>query len=192
MKKTKLIIDLSQKKIWNGQKQTIVDAILCAIQTTLPLRSVIDNKLCLISVRMTDDKEIQEINRKFRNKNKPTNVLSFQNVDWNNFSMQPMLAEQLCHSKNTAVYEITENLFRKKKSLDMDRKETVLNIGDIMLGYETIASEAKNFGKDFSNHLRFITIHGVLHLMGYDHQTEDEAGEMLALEALAMIKQVST
>lgn len=189
MKKTKLIIDLSKKRLWQGHQKSVVRAILCSIQTTLPLRTMIDNKLCLISVRMTDDKEIQRINKQFRNKNKSTNVLSFQNIDWHNFGMaEHMLAEQLLHDQKLQVYEVTENSVRK--SLDIDTKEKVLNIGDIMLSYETICAEASNFGKSFCDHLKFITIHGVLHLMGYDHTTTDEAAEMIVLENKAMNKSI--
>lgn len=54
------------------------------------------------------------------------------------------------------------------------------HLGDIALGYETCAREAAEQGKALADHLKHLVAHGVLHLLGWDHQTEDEA---LAMEA---------
>lgn len=54
--------------------------------------------------------------------------------------------------------------------------------GDIILAYETIAREAHEQGKPFKAHLTHLIVHGVLHLLGYDHIEDDEAEEMEALE----------
>ncbi|MFZ1991823.1 MAG: rRNA maturation RNase YbeY [Alphaproteobacteria bacterium] len=55
-------------------------------------------------------------------------------------------------------------------------------LGDIVLGYETVAREAKEQNKAFLHHAQHLTMHGVLHLLGFDHESEDEAAEMEALE----------
>ena len=55
-------------------------------------------------------------------------------------------------------------------------------LGDIALAYETIACEAVAQGKEFHDHLTHLIIHGYLHLIGYDHETEHEAQAMEALE----------
>jgi probable rRNA maturation factor len=55
-------------------------------------------------------------------------------------------------------------------------------IGDIVLAYETIAQEARNEGKPFAHHLAHLAVHGFLHLHGYDHQQDDDADAMEALE----------
>ena len=54
--------------------------------------------------------------------------------------------------------------------------------GDIMLAHETIAREAVGQGKTFRNHATHLLVHGMLHLMGYDHENEQEASEMESLE----------
>ena len=59
-------------------------------------------------------------------------------------------------------------------------------LGDIVLAFETIDREAKEQGKDFDNHLKHLIIHGFLHLLGYDHISDEEADEMEALEILIM------
>jgi probable rRNA maturation factor len=55
-------------------------------------------------------------------------------------------------------------------------------LGDIVLAYETVAREAADEGKPFDHHVSHLLIHGFLHLLGYDHQTEAEALDMEAIE----------
>jgi probable rRNA maturation factor len=56
------------------------------------------------------------------------------------------------------------------------------HLGDIALGYETVAREAETEGKPFDHHVTHLVVHGFLHLLGYDHETPEEAGEMEQLE----------
>ena len=55
-------------------------------------------------------------------------------------------------------------------------------LGDVAIAYETVAREAEAEGKPFLHHLAHLVVHGYLHLMGHDHQTESEAEAMEALE----------
>jgi probable rRNA maturation factor len=55
-------------------------------------------------------------------------------------------------------------------------------LGDIAIAYETLRREADEEGKPFLDHLSHLAVHGFLHLIGYDHETDDEAQEMEALE----------
>ena len=55
--------------------------------------------------------------------------------------------------------------------------------GDIVMAYETVAGECESEGKTFLHHLTHLTVHGYLHLMGFDHQTDAEAEEMERLES---------
>ena len=55
-------------------------------------------------------------------------------------------------------------------------------LGDILVAYETCANEADDQAKPLADHLRHMVVHGVLHLLGYDHETEDEAAQMEGLE----------
>jgi probable rRNA maturation factor len=59
-------------------------------------------------------------------------------------------------------------------------------LGDIALAYETLARECADEQRDFLHHLTHLTVHGFLHLIGYDHQTEQQAGEMEGLESRIM------
>jgi probable rRNA maturation factor len=55
-------------------------------------------------------------------------------------------------------------------------------LGDIAIAYETLRREADAEGKPFDHHLSHLAVHGFLHLIGYDHETDDEAETMEALE----------
>ena len=51
-------------------------------------------------------------------------------------------------------------------------------LGDVILAFETVSMEADRDGKTLASHLRHLVVHGILHLLGYDHETEEEASEM--------------
>ena len=109
-----------------------------------------------ISVRLTDDAEVHQLNRDFRGKDKPTNVLSF-----------PQYApEDFASLGNTDDGEIL--------------------IGDIVMALETCAREAEEKGISLDDHATHLMVHGALHLVGYDHLDDDSANAMEALEVKAL------
>jgi len=101
-----------------------------------------------VSVLLTDDATIAELNRDWRGFDKPTNVLSFPTPE-------------------TGAGDL---------------------LGDIVIAYETLERECEAEGRDFLHHLAHLTVHGFLHLMGYDHQTDPEADEMEGLESRIMTR----
>ena len=94
-----------------------------------------------IVVLLTDDAAVRDLNGRFRDKDKPTNVLSFP---------------------------APENAFP--------------HLGDIVLAYGVCATEAEAQGKTLADHLSHLVVHGVLHLLGRDHEDDAEAEEMEAEE----------
>lgn len=105
-----------------------------------------------ISVRLTSDAEVHTLNRQYRGQDKPTNVLSFPMV-------QPDLLESLANANDGEVL-----------------------LGDIVLACETCAREAEERGVPLAAHATHLIVHGVLHLLGYDHMNDAEAGVMEAIE----------
>lgn len=105
-----------------------------------------------LSLLFTDDDRIRTLNRDWRGKDKPTNVLSF-----------PAFA--------VAPGDLLPPL-----------------LGDIVLAQETISSEAALEGKPFDHHLTHLIVHGLMHLVGYDHESEDDAEEMEGLERRALAR----
>lgn len=111
------------------------------------------------SVVLSDDASIREMNKQFRTKDKPTNVLSFP-----------------------AYEEIGDLRAALAMPLDAAMLEDAAYIGDMILALETIEREAKEQEKAFRDHFSHLLVHGTLHLLGYDHMTPEEEAEMEALE----------
>ncbi|MCF8477202.1 MAG: rRNA maturation RNase YbeY [Pseudolabrys sp.] len=59
-------------------------------------------------------------------------------------------------------------------------------LGDIVIAYETLQRECEDEDRDFLHHLTHLTVHGFLHLLGYDHQTDTDADEMEGIESNIM------
>lgn len=105
-----------------------------------------------ISVRFSDNAEVQALNRDYRHKDKPTNVLSFPMV-------APDMLEGLANSDDGEIL-----------------------LGDIVLAYGVTAQEAQERGLDLAAHVAHLIVHATLHLLGYDHIVDDAADVMEALE----------
>ena len=94
-----------------------------------------------VTILLTDDEAVRDLNARFRGKDGSTNVLSFPAPDF----ARP-------------------------------------HLGDLALAYGVCAQEASAQGKTLADHLSHLTVHGVLHLLGYDHEAEEEAEQMEAME----------
>ena len=100
-----------------------------------------------VSIVLADDAFVQNLNRDYRGRDEPTNVLSFP------------------------------------ASSDGARPPDLpVLLGDIIVAYETATAEAAREGKSLSDHLCHLIVHGMLHLLGYDHQAAAEADAMETLE----------
>ena len=111
------------------------------------------NKELYLSILLTDNNYIKQINKKFRKKTSPTNIISFPSDDFN-------------------YHKFTNN---KQQGIS-------LHFGDIIISLEKILSESKEKNKNFKNHFYHILLHGLLHLLGYDHNDEESANNMENLE----------
>jgi probable rRNA maturation factor len=109
-----------------------------------------------VSIKFTDDHEVRLLNRDYRGKDQPTNVLSF-----------PMIAPDL-------IETVTNT----------DDGEVLL--GDIVLAYGTCAREAEARNIAVEAHATHLIVHGTLHLLGYDHINDGEAEAMESLEQAIM------
>jgi probable rRNA maturation factor len=90
-----------------------------------------------INIVITDDEEMTEYNKKFRNKDGPTDVLSFE-------------------------YGLNEE-----------------TIGDIVISYETVARQAPEYNNSMETELYLMIIHGILHLLGYDHEKNEKEAKIM-------------
>lgn len=138
---------------WEGRA---AEAVAAALAIT-PFSSLADAApLVEVAVRLTDDAEVHALNRDFRGKDKPTNVLSFPQV-------QADLLESLANSDDGEIL-----------------------LGDIVLARETCAREAMEKKVSLIDHATHLIVHGTLHLVGYDHMDDVSAAAMEALEVKAL------
>ena len=114
---------------------TVVEAAMAALR----------EEIGPVTILLTDDATVRDLNARFRGKDYATNVLSFP------AAAQPGLAGPQ-------------------------------PLGDLALAYGICAAEAAAQGKTLADHLRHLVAHGVLHLLGHDHEDEAEAEAMEALE----------
>ena len=99
-----------------------------------------------LSIVLADDALVRTLNRRYRNQDQSTNVLSFS-------------AEDAAASGGPRL------------------------LGDVVLAFETVVLESRQQRKPFAHHLQHLCVHGVLHLLGHDHESEADAAAMERLEA---------
>jgi len=92
--------------------------------------------------------------------------------------IQELNAQYRGKDKPTDVLSFPQENLSKGHELSIEN----LNLGDIILSYETIERDAQSQGKNFVHHALHMVVHGFLHLMGYDHQSDGDAEEMEAIE----------
>ncbi|MEK7660633.1 MAG: rRNA maturation RNase YbeY [Pseudomonadota bacterium] len=128
-----------------------------------------------IIILLSDNAAVQKLNFEWRGQNKPTNVLSFPNID----------PDYALKRFPKSVKRFSDKKRGKQRNLEphSDSIRMGYALGDIAMAFEYCEAEAIGQGKTFKNHFAHLLIHGVLHLLGYDHINETEAEEMESLEA---------
>ncbi|WP_430785194.1 rRNA maturation RNase YbeY [Virgibacillus flavescens] len=101
-----------------------------------------------VSVNFVTNNEIQELNRNYRQQDKPTDVISF------------------------ALQETMED------EMNIVGEDMPLILGDIVISVERAEQQAADYNHTFERELGFLTIHGFLHLLGYDHMTDEDEKNM--------------
>ncbi|MEX3016749.1 rRNA maturation RNase YbeY [Gymnodinialimonas hymeniacidonis] len=129
-----------------------------AVRATLGALDL-DSDRCALSVLAADDKRIAALNADFRGKPVPTNVLSWP-----------------------AVERSPEEPGAMPKLPDSVLGSPPQELGDIALAFETCAREARESNKPLSDHITHLVVHGLMHCLGFDHETDEDAALMEQLE----------
>ncbi len=116
-----------------------------------------------VSLVLGDDDFVRALNRTYRGRDAATNVLAFGNF-----------------TAGEAVNPASSR--RRSAAMTRDGEKPVL-LGDVVIAYETAVAEASAENKSIEDHLCHLVVHGVLHLLGYDHKDETDALRMERIEA---------
>ncbi|UVO49893.1 rRNA maturation RNase YbeY [Sphingomonas sp. SUN019] len=155
-------IELTREEPWpDGDWEALATSAARAAIAQTPHGALLTTAAIVeISVRLTNDDEVHTLNQQYRQRDKPTNVLSF-----------PMVQSDL-------IATVSQN---------SDDGEVLL--GDIVMAHGVCTVEAAERGIPIAQHATHLLVHGTLHLLGYDHLNDDEGDAMEAIErdALAVL-----
>ena len=133
------------------------------------IRYALDYEACPyeaeVNVVLTDNSSICEVNKEYRQKDRPTDVLSFPMIDYPGPGEFGFLDER-------------EDCF--------DPESGELSLGDIVISKEKVIAQAQEYGHSVLREYAFLIVHSVLHLTGYDHMEEEERQEMEAMQRKIM------
>ena len=111
---------------------------------------------CILSVMLTDEKGIRAVNREFRNVDSATDVLSFP------------------------LNELTPGAF-DPEDCERDLDTGAILLGDMMISLPRCEKQGEEYGHGFEREIMYLTVHSVLHLLGYDHVDEGEKKRQMRL-----------
>ncbi len=117
---------------------------------------------------LENDTGMRVLNRDYRGKDKPTNVLSFAALD------------------DAPATPGDSALESRGKAPKLPPADLPLYLGDVILALETLKKEAKDQGKSLRQHYVHLVVHGVLHLLGFDHERAKDAQAMEDLERVVL------
>lgn len=143
---------LKHEIIIEAEVESILDEKLPEVIRKTILFTLEEEKVtinCEINVLLTDDEGIREINREMREKDVPTDVLSFPMFEFRPSCPPTKLDEEF-----------------------LDPDTGLLPLGDMVLSLQRIKAQSEEYGHDFLTEARYLTLHSVLHLLGYDHEDE--------------------
>jgi probable rRNA maturation factor len=112
-----------------------------------------------VALVLTGDAPVRRLNARYRGKDKPTDVLSFPGPGGGRFAPDAKKRRSRIHS---------------------DSESRDMGLGDIVISLDTAARNAPRFGRTLGEELEILTLHGFLHVLGYDHEADD--GTMDRLE----------
>ena len=139
-------IEISRERTGLGHREA-AGLIRGAVRRALDAEGV--DRPCLISVMLTDDEGIRAVNRDFRGIDRATDVLSFPLNEFRPGDFDP-------------------------DDCDVDPETGALMLGDMMISLERCQAQGEEFGHGFGREIQYLTVHSVLHLLGYDHVDEGE------------------
>lgn len=166
--------------VGNEEQNTAIQQLVDALE----LDQVVHNTLLaagitqgvMLTLLITDDEGIQDLNNQYRQQNKPTDVLSF-----------PLLEKPLVDAPADQLWVATvegesQEANEASRPAFVTPPELITNLGDIVVSWSTVLRQAASAGHSPDYELLYLIAHGVLHLVGYDDQSEAGYQKMVALQ----------
>lgn len=156
---------IDDKSYLNAKEEQIIQEVIALAAKAIELPSPNFE----LDISIVDEVEIQRLNRDFRDKDAVTDVLSFAlNEGEEDFGWETWLN--------------LSSTLQEDPSSEIEGMDLPLHLGDIIICYQRAQEQAKDYGHSFDRELAFLTVHGFLHLNGYDHQTPKEEQEMFQIQ----------
>jgi probable rRNA maturation factor len=133
----------------------------------------------VLTLLITDDSSIRDMNKQYREQDKPTDVLSF-----------PLLAQPLAQAPADQLwtFQPSEEIEGRQPPDFVTPPDMITNLGDIIMSWPTIVRQATEVGHDPLTELLYLLSHGVLHLVGYDDHTEAGYQAMVQIQLAVLHK----
>jgi probable rRNA maturation factor len=162
---------------------------LLHLLSSLPLEAVVNQTLqmaaitqpVMLTLLITSDEAIHNLNKQYRGLDKPTDVLSFLLLD------KPIVdapADQLWMPSEAPAGETAQT--GSTKQVFITPPELTTNLGDVVISWPAVVRQAAGAGHDPTYELLYLLSHGVLHLIGYDDQTEAGYQAMVRIQQAVM------
>jgi probable rRNA maturation factor len=121
-----------------------------------------------IGIRITNDQELHELNRQYRGVDRPTDVLSFGEYE-----------------DDDDDFIVPDGVYDDDEFDDPEADEAAY-LGDLAISYERVLAQAQEYAHSSRRELCYLVAHGTLHLLGYDHETDEEREDMRQREEKAL------
>ena len=146
-------LDTQPPESWQRLMQRAADAAVMTEGVQRP---------CAVAIRLCGDEDIHQINREYRGVDRATDVLSFPTVNY----PAGVTAGQ------------ADRLLRREWDDELD----AVMLGDLIISVPHVIAQAKEYGHSVEREAAYLTVHGLCHLMGYDHMEDEDKRRMRAME----------
>jgi probable rRNA maturation factor len=157
-----------------------------SLLSSLPLEAVVTQTLhkagitqpVILTLLITSDETMRNLNKQYRGQDKPTDVLSF-----------PLLDKPIVSAPPDQLWLLTDALNVEgiqTKQVFVTPAELTMHLGDIVISWPTVVRQAAEAGHKLAYELLYLLSHGVLHLIGYDDQTEAGYQSMVRMQQTVM------
>lgn len=164
-----------EKALTYAQKKVIAENYnKLELENILPENITVEDFDFYLNVSFVDEETIRTLNRENRNIDSVTDVLSFPALD-----MELGKFSDLAEYDFTPTFDYEETDFDEELDEPSQDKDYILNLGDVIICVERAIEQAEEYGHSLTREMTFLALHGLLHVMGYDHEESRSTEELM-------------